>query len=160
MGKGIRSKQGYTLIEVLVAAVVVVIALVAVVRLYVFCSFLSEMTGNMTRATSAAQSKMEEIRNYTYTSIASDYASGGAVGNTFNVTNSKGTKMGKGVVYIDSSTSSLLEVKVVVCWQDDKNDRIIGEDTDLDGVLDAGEDLNSNSKIDSIVTLISKIAQK
>jgi len=63
-----------------------------------------------------------------------------------------------GVVYVDDTNPELLEVTVSVCWQQVL--RVIGEDKNLNGVLDAGEDTNGNGKIDSSVQLVTRIVNK
>jgi len=98
---------------------------------------------------------MNEIREYDFDSIAADYASGGSQGNTFNLSQINGM----GIIYIDLSNSLLLEIEIVVSWLNQFN-RVIGEDQDLDGVLDAGEDLNNNGKLDSVVEMVSLVAKK
>lgn len=73
---------------------------------------------------------------------------------------------GKGVIYIFNNhasyseiTPELLGVQVVISWQD-KYNRIIGEDSDLDGVLDAGEDKNGNGRLDSLVNLFTTLTSR
>ena len=151
-----KDRQGFTLVEVLVAVIIIATVVVGMIELFIYSTMLSESTRNLTSAFMDAQSKMEEIRNHTYSLITTDYASGGTPGNTFDLS----TLTGKGVIYIDSSNSSLLQITIVVCWENSRTGRIIGEDLDLDGTLDAGEDLDSDSQIDSPAKLISYIAYR
>lgn len=144
-------QAGVSLLEVLVAAGILVIVLVGLFRLFIYCQELADLGRNMTLAVAEAQGKMEEIRNHPYADITADYASGGTPGNTFNLTQVNG----KGVITIDASNNKLLGIKVVVCWQN-HNGRVIGDDKDLDGVVDAGD---ANGVIDSLVTIESRIAQ-
>ena len=110
----------------------------------------------MTNALTDAQSKLEEMRSDTFSQITTDYSSGGTPGNTFNLTQGNG----KGVIYIDSSNSTLLTITIVVSWQNNQDRRIIGEDLNLNGVLDAGEDTDGNGKLSSPVTLVGLIASR
>ena len=146
---------GFSLAELLITVGILVTVIVILLQLFVYNSVLAELSGNMGNVLSDAQTKLEEIRNSDYSLITTNYASGGTPGNTFNISQGQG----KGVIYIDSSNASLLQVTVVICWKN-KDGRVIGEDTDLDGILDAGEDLNGNSKIDSKATFILKIAKR
>lgn len=155
LGKINSTQKGFTLVEVLVSAAMLVIVVLGVSQLFVYCSLLTDTSGNLTIAMSEAQSKMDEIRNSTYSTIATNYASGGSSGNTFDLTQTTG----KGAIYIDSSNTSLLQVKITVSWRD-RNRRIVGEDLDLDGALDGGEDTNSSGQLDSPATIICLIAQR
>ena len=150
----LNNQKAFTLIEILVVMGILVVVLIGLVRLFFYCSSLAETAGNQTIALTEAQNKMEEIRAHSYSLITTDYASSGSPGNTFNVT----APVGKGVIYIDSSNADLLKITIVVCWKNTKDKRVFGEDVNLNGVLDAGEDLNGNSQIDSIVNIVTYVA--
>ena len=154
MRKIFQRPGGFTLVELLMATIILSVVLVGLIQLFIRCSVLTELASNITAAMSEAQGKMEEIRNYDFDSIATDYVNGGAL-NPFDLTQ----LAGKGIIYIDSSNADLLEVEIVISWQN-KYGRIIGEDLDLDGTLDTGEDVNGDSKLSSIATLVSQIAER
>jgi hypothetical protein len=149
------NKKGFSLAELLVTVGILVTVIVILLQLFIYNSVLAELSGNMGNVLTDAQSKIEEIRNSDYSVITTNYGSGGTPGNTFDLSQGQG----KGVIYIDSSNSSLLQVTVVICWRN-KDGRVIGEDLDLDGVLDAGEDTDGNGKISSKATFITKIARR
>ena len=146
---------GFSLAELMVTVGILVTVIVILLQLFIYNSVLAELSGNMGYILSDAQTKLEEIKNSDYSVITTNYASGGTPGNTFNLSQGQGI----GIIYIDSSNASLLVVTVVICWRN-KNGRVIGEDADLDGVLDAGEDINGNSKIDSQAIFILNIAKR
>ena len=149
-------KKGFTLIEVLIAIGILVIVLVGLFQVFISCSQLASTAGNLTMAVSEAQDKIEEIRNHAYDLIATDYAAvGSPPANTFDLAELNG----KGVVYIDSSNPDLLVIEVNICWRE-KDNRIIGEDTNLNGVLDVGENEDGDEQIDSIVKLVTLLAEK
>ena len=150
-----KKNKGFSLIELLVGVAILSISLGGLLGLFIYCSKLVDLSGNMTKALRGAQGKLEEIRNHTYSLITTDYAAGGTPGNKFDVTQLNG----KGAVYIDSTNANLLKVKVVVSWRNENN-WIIGEDLSLNGVLDAGEDKDGNGELDSPVSLVSLIAQR
>jgi len=154
MKKKCLPPAGFTLVELLLATIIMSVVLVGLIQVFIQCSVLAEMARNKTIALSEAQGKIEEIRNYDYDAIATDYVLNGGL-NPFDLSQ----LTGKGVIYIDSTNTELLEVEVVISWED-KYDRIIGEDLDLDGVVDTGEDINSNSQLDSIATLTTYIAKR
>jgi len=151
----IHFQKGFTLVEVLVATGLLVIVLAGLVGLFVYCSMLSELSGDMTTVMSELQGKWEEIRNHDYDLIVTDYSSGGTPGNTFDLTQVNA----KGVIYIDATNPDILVVKIVASWQT-RSDRIMGEDQNLNGVLDAGEDQNGNGEIDSSTSIVSMITKR
>ena len=155
----LSGRQGLTLMEIMATVAILVVSIVGSLQAFIYVSSLSETNKNTMIALTKAQSKMEEIHDHTYSAITTDYASGGTPGNKFSLTKSNDGLDGMGVIYIDSSNASLLTIEIVVCWRN-KETRIIGEDKDLDGVLDAGEDTDGNGKISSKVTLISYLAQR
>lgn len=150
-----KGQQGFTLLELMFAVAVLVTAIAGMVRLFVYTSTAADIAGRKTIAVSEAQSKLEEIRNTDYDLVAANYSSSGTPGNTFDLN----LIDGKGIIYIDSSNAELLVLEVVVSWNN-KYDRVIGEDQDLDGVLDAGEDTNGNGKLDSSVELITYLTRR
>ena len=130
-----------------------VTAVVGIYAGYVSCFELAETSKNLTRFVNAAQRKMEEIKSSSFGSISSyngsfipdylpDYVSGDS----------------RGFVNVDSTNASLLEVTVSVCWRQ-RSGRVVGEDRDLDGVIDSGEDVAGDGIIDSPAQLVTKIAQ-
>ena len=153
----LKNRQGFSLIEILVAAFVLTIGILSTLQLFIYCSYLTEMSGNTNYVIDQAQAKIDEMRNSAFSTITTNYAAGGTPGNTFTLTN----PTGMGVITINASTADLLQVEVNICWKNESNDRVIGEDLDLDGVPDSGEDtMIVNNKIDSPVKLITLIARK
>ncbi len=151
----ITNQSGYSIAEILITAGILVIVIAGLIQLFIYTSDLSAMSKDMSAAITEAQAKMEEIRSSTYANITTDYASGGTPGNTFTPT----LTTGKGIIYLDSTNTDLLQIEIMVSFQTRKG-RIVGEDTDLDGVLDAGEDTNANSKLDSPVKIMSLLAER
>lgn len=148
-------KSGFSLIEILMATVILVVAVTGLIQLFIYCSILSEESRNLAQAMTEAQSTFEKISNDNYSAIITDYAAGGTPGNKFDLSQGNG----KGVIYIDSSNPDLLKIEIVVSWRN-QNGRIIGEDTNLNGILDGAEDSNGNGKLDSPGTFISWIAKR
>ncbi len=142
--------KAFMLAELVVLLGILAVAITSILQLFIHTNALAEMAGNKTAAVSEAQTKIEQIRTNSFNDIATKFASGGTPGNTFDTT----LLPGKGVIYIDATNSELLQVDIIICWRDNYG-RVIGEDLDLDGVLDSGEDANSNGKIDSPVELIT-----
>jgi hypothetical protein len=64
----------------------------------------------------------------------------------------------EGVVEVSDTTySDLKRVRLTVSFR--SRNRVIGEDSNLNGILDAGEDSNGNGRLDSPAEVISLIAK-
>jgi len=148
--KKIPNNNGATLIEVLVASALLILAVSGILISYLRCMELTETARNMSRAVQAAQSRMEQIRSTTYANIVSTHDNVGFAIPGLN---------GYGVSYVDDSQIDLLLVTISVSWEQ-KNGRICGEDQNLNGVLDSGEDANSNGILDSSVMLMDRVYQR
>ena len=149
----IDNRKGFTLIEVILAAAFLVIVLSGLLATYISCFELISTSRNLSLAVNAARVMIEEIRDYSFNQIHSDYDNTTFTVNEMSVGNSRG------VIYVDNTNPDLLQVIVSVCWRQRAN-RIIGEDLDLDGNLDAGEDTNANSMIDSPAQLVTLITAR
>ena len=149
--------HAFTLVELLIVVWILVVVIVGMMRIFIYANITPQLAANKTQAVSEAQDKIEEIRNSNYGNITTAYADGGTPGNTFTLSQINGI----GTIYINSSNPKLLEIKAVVCWQD-RYGRIIGEDINLNGQLDAGEDVAGGvtDEIDSMVNLTTFLAEK
>lgn len=146
----IRITSAVTLVEVLVSFFVLTLVIGGVLFSYVRCLEFIEVSKNISIAVQAAESRMELVKATTYDQIVSIYN-----GVTFDIPHLNGI----GLVYVDNFVPDLLEVIVVVSWRN-KNGRIYGEDANLNGVMDAGEDLNSDLILNSPVELKTRIFKK
>jgi len=145
-----RSKKGFTLPEMLLAAVIALFALCGILLTYITCLDTVKLSKNVSIATSAAQGLIEDIRSTPFPQIITNYDQ-----LIFTVNNIPSSR---GIVYVDDTNPELLLVTVSVCWK--QGNRIIGEDTNLNGALDAGEDTNGNGIIDSTVELVTQVANR
>lgn len=138
---------GFTIVEVLIATVVLTVALVSILGLFTYSLALTESQESLTIAQYEAQRQLETIKADDYSTIRASYTDSGAIQeNQFTLTDSTGM----GAVYAEElpdSSNRLMRIKVVVCYQ--QKNRVIGEDRDLDGILDNGEDANGNGELDS-----------
>lgn len=119
MQKVRKNNSGFTLIELMVAAFILVVGILSTLELFNYCSYLAEMSGNTNYAINQAQSKIDEMRAASFSTLTTSYASGGTPGNTFTMTNPTGT----GVVTIDSTNPDLLQVTIDVTWKNEQSDR-------------------------------------
>ncbi|MDD4954470.1 MAG: prepilin-type N-terminal cleavage/methylation domain-containing protein [Candidatus Omnitrophica bacterium] len=145
-----KTKKSFTIIEVLIALAILIIAISSILVTYLSCFMLIDTDKNINIATNAAQALMEEIRSTPFTEIMNDY-------NGLNFTiNDIPESMG--VVYVDDTNPELLQITISACFR--HRGRVIGEDSNLNGNLDVGEDVNGNGIIDSPVELTTRIANR
>ena len=144
------SRRSFTLVEVLLAAAILASAISAILMTYYSCFVLISTSKNINITTNAAMGLVEEIRNSAFNRIVDDYD-----GLNFIVND---IPQSRGVVYVDDSNPELLQVTISVCWR--QGNRVIGEDTNLNGQLDAGEVDNGNHIIDSPVQIVTIIANR
>ena len=79
----IKNEKASSLVEVMMATLIMVVAFSGLIQVFLTSSILSDMSGHITAAVNEAQSQIEEIRTHDYAEIVTDYASGGSPGNTF-----------------------------------------------------------------------------
>lgn len=150
-----RDGGGFTFVELLLAVSILAVIVVGIQEMFIMASVLGDVSSNTSIAIIEARNKIEEIRNTPFDDIVTNYSLAGDPGKTFNAVNIQG----KGVVTIDDTDPLLLKVTVDVSFLC-KNNRKIGEDKNLDGILEGGEDDNGNGKLDSVATLTTYIAKR
>ncbi len=143
-----NSQSGFTLAELMVATMILVFAFLAVMIGYIRCMDLNDLSRNSSYAIKAVKSRMETIKNTPFVNLSALYNNV-----TFTSPNLPG---GIGVSYVDTTTADLYKVTVVFCWKQ-KNGRVVGEDKNLNGVLNVGEDLDGNGLIGSIVEVVNYV---
>lgn len=177
------NKTGFTLIELMIGAVVLVTALLGLLGVFTGCFGLNETARNLTIAINGSQQRLEEMRRHTlanFDSIVGDCSPGGSVGNTFTINNWLPAAEQGAVIYIlNPQTGAILntspaanpgltlyEVRITVCWRQ-RGGRIIGEDNGtgaggiaLDGVLNGSEDVDGNNMLDSPAQIITLMGQR
>ena len=159
-----KNKKGLTLMELLVAAFITVIVFGSLLTLINYTADLQEMSRNRITAMNAARQMMEQVKldvklAVSFIVVVSDY--NGTTGYNKRSFTPIGFAAGSasGIVYTDvvpNSSSNLYDVTVAVCWRQ-KNGRVIGEDQNLNGILDGGEDTNGNGRLDSPCVLTSAV---
>jgi len=150
-------KTGFALIEVLLATAIAAFAVCGILLMYVEGMDLIRTSKNTSIATSAAEGIIERIRSAEFTNVTLTPAQSvdGFKDMLFTV-NAIPNSMGR--VYIDDADPEFLLVTIEICWR--QGNRIIGEDANLNGQLDAGEDANGNGIIDSTVELVTQVTHQ
>jgi len=144
--------NAFTLMELMVAALILAIVLVGLLASYATCFNLNEIAQNTAFAVNACAKKTEEIKNFAnFDQIKTTY---------HDVSFPPDNLTGSGVSYVDDTNPDLLVITVTVCWRQ-KNGRIIGEDADLDGGFDPGEDtITVNGMLDSVAQVVTYLARR
>ena len=150
-----RRGSGFTLLELLITTGVMMVAIAGLLQLFVGCLWQSESSGKLTGAMAEAYGKWEEVQATNFDNIIPNFSKGGVPGNVFPLA----TTAGNGAVYLQAISPDVLQVDIVVSWRDKGND-VVGEDKNLNGILDGGEDLNNNGRLDSPTSLTALIARR
>lgn len=149
-----KAKRGFTLIEVMITTTILVVVLIGILATFIGLFALNENARKLSLAVISAQNKMEEIRKATFTTLYTTYNGTRFDPAGFNADEAEGN------VFINNTNPNLLTVCVSVSWKERSN-RIIGEDRDLDGVLDAGEDsLKVDGRLSSPAEIVTLMAQR
>ena len=152
--KGFKSKCGMTLVEVMVSTMIILIAVIGIMYSYVKVIEMNSIGRDAGVAMRGLKDKIEEVKGSVFKDIPAVYNNSKFTINGLN---------GMGVIYVssvlapDASISThVWQVKGAYCWKL-TGGRLIGEDKNLNGILDAGEDTNGNGQIDSYVQIDTQI---
>ena len=139
--------------ELMIAVGVLIVALVGLLGVFAHMISLNENSGKLTLAVAACQAKLEEMRNSDFSNLYTTYN-----GTNFNPPGFSSGEA-KGAISINNSNPNLLQVFVSVSWRTRAN-RVVGEDKNLNGVLNTGEDSNANGRLDSPGQIATLMAQR
>ena len=148
-----KKYSGFTLMELMIAVVILMVALTGLIATYVSCFDLNETARNLNYAMMAAQAKMEEIRaeastNYD-TNLIAKYAI--PANCTFKISTffPSGSPIADGdnngtviVTELPSAGSGKAQVIIRVCWRQ-RGGRIIGGDGSLNPTADTPAQLTT-----------------
>jgi len=155
-------KRGFSLVEVLMCVGILAALFVGLTSLNVYCFDLLETSKNTTTALNIARTRIEEVKSMTFNAIRSAYvvAPGGPqIIILLPATYGLDGTLRLEVTDVNGSGLNLVDVRVVVCWKQ-KGGRIVGEDTNLNRILNGTEDSNGDGKLSSPVELITAIAKR
>lgn len=142
-----KTKQGFTLAELLIATTVCLLASVGILFTYVQCLDLNSINHDSSTVMQQTRNMMEEILASSPATVHDTYNE-----KTFPIEKPTGILL----VKVNDQDPQLLIVTVKAFWKQSKG-RIIGEDLNLDGILEQNEDANKNGELDSPYTLVSYI---
>lgn len=154
------NNKGLSLMEVLIAIFILVAALGALATIYPGIFRGVNLDAQSLKAWQIAQEEIETLKNTSFDTLYSvSYNPQDAP--TVNAF-STGDVSIKGFYYVqqmlDKDNNVLLDLvrlEVVICFR--TGNSVVGEDTNLNGVFDAGEDTDSNGKVSSGVRLTTLV---
>ena len=156
---------GFTLIEVMIAAVILAVAVLSMLGLFTRSLALAESMRHLTIAQFEVKQMMEHMCTPSYQGIRDVYTNNGFRKETpFNIVG----LTGKGTVYVNELAGGaygLRRIKVVVCYR--SKGGIVGEDNGsgtggiaLDGIVNGLEDANRNGELDSPCQMETVVTNK
>ena len=163
-------KRGFTLMEVMFAAGIMLIAIGGLLGAYVLCFNLAETAKNLSLANNAIRQELEEIRHQKIVTVnhydnttfnVPGFTAKNGAGVTYVQTTTlnvpgDSAQNAKGVIYVDAipNTTDLVRVTISVSWRQ-KGGRIIGTDNGsgggmaLNGIRDGAEQVDANGVLTS-----------
>ncbi len=147
MSKKLSNNNGFSLSELMIATLIFAFTFAGTIIVFFRCIELSELARNSSAAINASKSLLASVENTPFANISATYNN-----TTFTAAGVNGT----GITYVTSLDADLLRVTLVFCWRE-KNGRVMGEDTNINGALNAGEDANGNGVLDSPVEMTTYI---
>lgn len=110
--KLLNKQKGFTLMELMMAAVILALALVGMIGLFLKCIILNETNRNSITALSHAQFTMEEIKNTSFVDIAS------ATWDSTTISSKGLTPLNSESIVINVTGVDPKDVTTTVTWRD------------------------------------------
>ncbi len=139
--------NGITLPELLIATTVVLMTSMGILYTYVQCLELNKINHDTTLVLQDCRNILEDIRTASPSMVHETYHN-----KTFPLNGPQGIIL----VQVNDQDPQLLLVTVKAFWRQSKG-RLMGEDKNLNGTLEEGEDTNKNNELDSPVTLVTYV---
>lgn len=145
-------RKSLTLVETLIASAILLLCLSAFLTSFIMMFILADLSRDITLAKSGVQAQMEEIHRLDFNTLSAQN------GTIFNLAGFPAANA-SGRIEVSDVTGhpDLKMVRIVASFRSKR--RVIGEDTSLNGQLDAGEDANGNGRLDSPVEMITLITK-
>ncbi len=152
------AKTAFTLTELMLSMAIFSIAIIGIFSIYNASIILIDMAGSLTQMSNIASYKLESLYDVEDFNSLDNFN-----GQTFDLSEfglgSIAVSVAKGVYKIDSLGLNLKKATVSISYKI-RGERVIGEDSNLNGILDSGEDLNSDNRLTSQAEVTTIIAKK
>lgn len=138
-----RKKKGFTLVEILISTAIMAFTITAVLQILHNLVRLNESNDTISAGMNEIQGIMDQVRNSPFDDVVPVYN-----GRNFTVAGLTNTGVEhQGTIEIFVLDPDVLRIKISVSWR--QRTIVLGEDQNLNGVLDSGEDVNGNGELDS-----------
>ena len=142
----------------MLATAILAIVLVGIFSIFNSAIYLADTAGSLTQMSSLLRHQMEMLNNVSDFNSLTNFD-----GTTFVLDDfafeSIAVSNAVGVFTIDSLSNDLRRATIAISYSI-KGGRIIGEDTNLNGALDGGEDINNDGRLSSPVEATTIIARE
>ena len=143
--------RGFTLLELVIAVAIFILAICGIISLFVSLSGLADSAGNITRMVNVARGEFEtNIRNANFDSLATYSLLPPAIPNNMSL-----------ICYIQNhpTVNDVKQVLLVVSYRH-RGNYVFGEDKNINGVLDGGEDTDGNGRLSSICEIATFVKRE
>jgi type II secretory pathway pseudopilin PulG len=152
-----KNTSGFTIVELLLGVALFIAVAGSMAFAFLKSVSINESGQMMVEAMYRLQQKAEEIKNFDYQASVEEtrLAYDGQSFQLANFPDNVGTIEMLNVAGVPPG--QLYRLSIQLSWLD-KDGHVMGEDSNLDGVLNLGEDINGNNRLDSpaqIVTYVS-----
>lgn len=168
-----KKTEGFTYTEVIMTLPVVLLSILAAIGTLLGSMQYNDLAQAKTKAMNLAIYRIEEIKSKATTDTLNfqtvmtayhnvRYPSAPPTQEQINILYGLGITVPTDIEAISTVTKieeDLMDVTVTVFYRS-KNGRMVGEDKNLNNVLDAGEDSNNNGALDSPIILKTMVARK
>jgi prepilin-type N-terminal cleavage/methylation domain-containing protein len=133
--------SGFTLAELAIATAIFAIAATGILSVFISSAAISESAGDITSMINLAREEIEDSIKGTQFDNLGNY-------NKVFPNIPADTSL---ACYVSNhpAIANLKQATVVICYRGRSN-RVIGEDSNLNGVMDSGEDLDNNGRLSSL----------
>jgi len=144
------AKEGFTLVELAIGIAVFAIAACGVLPLYIYTSSIAESAGEVISVMNMAKAELE---NNILTANFDNLSSYSVLSNNLH-----GESTACEVVNYGGN-ADLKQVVIAISYRN-KSGRVVGEDQNLNGQLDAGEDTNLDARLSSPCQIFTVIRRE
>ncbi len=117
MGMKRQSKKAFTMVELLIAVMILGLAIPMILQFFISAMFLNESNRNNSIAMEHAQYVLEEIRNTQASNVAADINSGNWDWDTASIGAQGLTALSNESIDTSVSGSGLITIRVTVNWE-------------------------------------------